>query len=65
MKKFPNLTSEEETEIKELSRKLFKGSLFVVFSKEEQNSPSMKRYNELLAKKMAHLSEVNRLVMCN
>lgn len=49
------LTEQEEQEINALSKKIFQGSMFLVVSDEDRNSPDIKRYDELVQKKMAYM----------
>mgnify|MGYP001388948775 CR=1 FL=1 len=46
------MTQQLEKELKDLSAKLFKGSLFAIFTPEEENTKDFKRYNFLLERKM-------------
>lgn len=56
------LTEQEEVEAKELSNKLFAGGkVFIIVKNEDINSPEIKRYKELMDKKMAFLYAYKRI----
>ena len=52
------MTIQELKELQVLKQKLFKGETFVCFSKEEENSSDMKRYNQLMIKKQQLLKSL-------
>lgn len=57
MKQF-GLTEDEQAEFKRVKDILFKGQMFVIFTKEEEESEEMKIYNRLLEKKHKHIKLV-------
>lgn len=62
------LSVEELIEFAKLKKLLFTGNPFESFSKEQENSPEFKRYDELLTKKLAHLDffdKVKTAKICN
>ncbi len=62
MKALPeNLTKEEEIELVLLTRQIFGTSMFVAVDKVDRDKPEIKRYEELMSKKITFLAAKNRV----
>lgn len=63
MNKLPEpLTEQETAELRELGKKIFGNSIFVTIDKADREKPEVKRYEELIVKRMAHISAKNRVM---